>query len=98
MPVRTTTDWLAVLRDANVPAAALGTLSELLEGLPTADHPTVGRYRVTPPRGGERVSAMTVHRHAPRLGEHGPEILAELGIPEADVEAMVRTGVLGLPG
>ena len=97
MPTRTTADWLAVLRDANVPAAALGTIAALLDELPVAEHPVAGRYRVTPPLGGERVDVATIRRHAPLLGADGPEILAELGVGDAEVDAMLRAGVLGAP-
>ncbi|MCU0272157.1 MAG: CoA transferase [Acidimicrobiales bacterium] len=34
---------------------------------------------------------------APRLGEHGPEILAALGRTEADVAALVESGAVGAP-
>lgn len=97
MPVRTTADWLGVLREANVPAAALGTVAGLLDSLPIVEHPVAGRYRVTPPVGGERVSDATIRRHAPLLGEDGPAILAELGVDAAQVDALIRDGVLGLP-
>jgi crotonobetainyl-CoA:carnitine CoA-transferase CaiB-like acyl-CoA transferase len=31
----------------------------------------------------------------PRLGEHSAEVLAELGYSEADVQTLVRDGVVG---
>jgi crotonobetainyl-CoA:carnitine CoA-transferase CaiB-like acyl-CoA transferase len=35
-----------------------------------------------------------VRRPAPRLGEHSLEVLAELGFPQADLEAWQRDGVI----
>ena len=43
---------------------------------------------------GERLG---LRRDPPRLGQHGREVLLELGYTEADIAAMVQAGVLALP-
>ena len=37
------------------------------------------------------------HGHSPRVGEHGREVLGQLGYDEAEVDALVADGVLGDP-
>jgi crotonobetainyl-CoA:carnitine CoA-transferase CaiB-like acyl-CoA transferase len=34
-------------------------------------------------------------RHAPLLGEHNPELLAELGLSPSELEALEAAGVIG---
>ncbi|NND66945.1 MAG: CoA transferase, partial [Halioglobus sp.] len=36
-----------------------------------------------------------LHRHAPRLGEHSEEVLAELGLSEEDIARLVDEGIVG---
>ncbi|CAB4996198.1 unannotated protein [freshwater metagenome] len=59
-----------------------------------ADHPIVGEYRVLP--GGVRFDATpaSVRRHAPLVGQHGDEVLAEIGYTAAEVAALRAEGVL----
>ena len=60
------------------------------------DHPVIGRsrYSTLPMRfSGEEER---VHRrHAPLLGEHNAELLAELGLSEADIAALEADGIIG---
>jgi crotonobetainyl-CoA:carnitine CoA-transferase CaiB-like acyl-CoA transferase len=60
------------------------------------EHPVIGpsRYATLPmrfSRGPERVH----RRHAPLLGEHTAELLAELGLGAADIEALEADGIVG---
>src|ERR1035441_2045144 len=45
---RTTEEWLAFCKAADVPASAIPTLEELIDALPEDDHPVAGRYKVIP--------------------------------------------------
>ena len=91
---RTTAEWLAYCELHDIPAGPVRTLDELVEELPVADHPIVGEYRVLP--GGVRFDATpaSVRRHAPLVGQHGDEVLAEIGYTAAEVAALRAEGVL----
>lgn len=91
---RTTSEWLSLMRDAGIPASKVATVDELLDGLPLAEHPHGGAYRVVPPLVGRAARADDVRRPAPLHGEHGPDVLAELGLPPDEIEALVADGVL----
>jgi crotonobetainyl-CoA:carnitine CoA-transferase CaiB-like acyl-CoA transferase len=87
-------DWLDVLERTGVPGGPVLGIPEALAG-PAAhmvdeiEHPTAGAIRLvrSPMRlDGERPGA---HRPPPLLGEHGAEVLAELGYPPAEVDALL---------
>ncbi|MEO6652572.1 MAG: CoA transferase [Ilumatobacteraceae bacterium] len=96
---RTTDEWIEVLRTAGIPSAEVGTIADLLDGLPLADHPHAGQYRVTPPLTGAVADVAVVRRHAPLHGEHNREVLAEAGYSSDELDALERDGVVfdGLP-
>ena len=93
---RTTEEWMAALSDAGVPCGRINDLAAvfadphlgergLFVDLP---HPTLGSVRAigsplhlsdTPP---------VMRRAAPLLGEHTREVLAEAGIPAAEIDAL----------
>jgi len=60
-----------------------------------AEHPAMGR--MLRPRPPAHFSAAPAHvsRHAPSLGEHSDEILAELGLSEAERAELREQGVVG---
>jgi crotonobetainyl-CoA:carnitine CoA-transferase CaiB-like acyl-CoA transferase len=60
------------------------------------DHPVIGRSRYsTLPMQFSR-STDTVHtRHAPLLGEHNTELLAELGLTASEIDALEADGIIG---
>ncbi len=68
-------------------AAASGTVFEV-------EHPAAGRMRqlASPLRFAETPTRL--RRHAPRLGEHGDEVLGELGYAPEEVAELRREGLL----
>lgn len=75
---RSTGEWLRFCSKNHIPASRVVTLEELVEELPVEHHPVAGLYRhITP---GARLSRtpQTLRRHAPTVGEHTAEVLAEL--------------------
>jgi len=83
---KTTDEWLALLRPLSIPVVRLNRIGELMDdphlkavGLfERYRHPDAGDYwSVRPP---VRFSATpaNIRRHAPKLGEHTEEVLAEL--------------------
>ena len=60
------------------------------------DHPVLGsaRYSTLPMRFGRRRHELHT-RHAPLLGEHNSELLAELGLTGTEIDRLERDGVIG---
>jgi crotonobetainyl-CoA:carnitine CoA-transferase CaiB-like acyl-CoA transferase len=96
---KTTDEWLALLRPLSIPVARLNRIGELMDdphlkavGLfEQYEHPDAGAYwSVRPP---VRFSATpaNIRRHAPRLGEHTEEVLAELGLGPIQAEQGRKT-------
>ena len=92
---RTTEHWLSFCRANGIPASAVRSLRDLVDELPIAEHPRTGPYRLipTPARFGR--TPARVRRHAPTVGEHTDEILAEAGFEAQQIEALHRSGVTG---
>lgn len=99
---RPSEQWLAMFRDANVPAALMGTLDDLLTDpqLPvngmtvTADAATVGASRVI----NHPVNVAEAPRRAilaaPTLGQHSDEILQGLGYSASAIAELRDGGVI----
>jgi crotonobetainyl-CoA:carnitine CoA-transferase CaiB-like acyl-CoA transferase len=60
---------------------------------PVVDHPTEGPIRSIKVAATWSETPAEPVRLAPRLGEHGPEILHEAGFTADEIAAMVRDGV-----
>ena len=101
----TTAKWLALLQEAEIPAMPVRSLDDLRENpqlresgfLSVRTHPSEGEYLSLgiAPRFSATPCAVT--RDAPRLGEHGAEILRDAGYPDAELEVMRTTGALVEP-
>jgi formyl-CoA transferase len=99
---RTSTQWLAMFRDAFVPAALMGTLDDLLTDpqLPvngmtvTADAATVGASRVINHPVNVADAPRRAIRPAPTLGEHSDEILDALGYSASSIAQLRSAGVI----
>ena len=63
---------------------------------PVSEHPTEGRLRQPRPATRFAETPAGVHRHAPRLGEHTAEVLAELGYSEEAVRDLASKGAVVL--
>ncbi len=106
MSTRTTSAWLALLRQLDVPAMPVLAVDDLLAdphlaavGLFTErDHASAGRYvRVrnplvfTPGVADDRLEP-------PLLGEHTGDVLREIGYSDADIDRLVARGVAVVAG
>ncbi|MCX7932218.1 MAG: CoA transferase [Rhodovarius sp.] len=102
---RTTAEWLAICRRLDIPAMRLIPLEELPDqphlqavGLFRESlHPHAGPIREIRPPVRFSATPAALRRPAPRLGEHGPEILAEAGFAPAEIAALAAAGVLITP-
>lgn len=97
LATRTTGEWLEFCKGHGIPATSAATLDDLVAELPLAQHPTAGTYRVIPSP--ERFSATPtgVRLPAPMVGEHGRQLLTEIGYDTQRIDDLEANGVLG-PG
>ncbi len=87
-PERTTDEWLALMKEANVPAMRVNRIDELVNNeqlqasglVRTREHPTEGPYvEVAMPVRFSAAPRKEV-RHAAQIGEHSQEVARELGV------------------
>lgn len=100
-------EWLDLFQAADVPAMRINTLDTILDdpqlvatGFAREEtHPSEGRIlRLRGAARWEGEAEAPPPRPAPRLGEHGAELLREAGLDEEAIAALVRAGALHLPG
>ncbi len=97
MATRTTAAWMAFCRRAGVPATEVVALADLVDELPDAEHPVAGRYKQIPPPVRFDRAPQSVRRPAPLVGEHTDEVLLEVGVGPAQLEALHRSGAVPPP-
>ncbi len=98
MRERTTAEWLATLRELDIPAGRANTLNDLLddeylretEFFQHARHPLDGDVTVTAIPASFSASPPSVRRLWPALGEHTEEVLREAGCDDAQIREIVR--------
>jgi crotonobetainyl-CoA:carnitine CoA-transferase CaiB-like acyl-CoA transferase len=92
---RTTAEWLSFFRQNDIPAGEVGSLDDLVAGLPEVEHPHAGRHKLIPPAVRFAEAPQSVRRPAPLIGEHTDEVLAEVGYGPEEVASLRAAGVLG---
>jgi crotonobetainyl-CoA:carnitine CoA-transferase CaiB-like acyl-CoA transferase len=58
------------------------------------DHPTAGRVKVVGPAVAMSETPATIERHAPLVGEHSREVLAQYGFSTDEIDAMLKRGAV----
>ena len=95
--------WLETLRRHEVPCAPTLTRNEVIghpqiaatESLMEYDHPRAGRLRQTRPAARFEGTPAGPPRGAPALGADTDAVLAELGLPEAEIADLRADGAIG---
>jgi crotonobetainyl-CoA:carnitine CoA-transferase CaiB-like acyl-CoA transferase len=98
---RTTGEWILLLTRADVPVLPMHDLESMLQDehlvatgfFPVVEHPTEGPIRSMKVSPSWSDTPAIPSRLAPRLNEHGEEILREAGYSAEEFAALVRDGV-----
>ncbi|HTS54771.1 MAG TPA: CoA transferase [Burkholderiales bacterium] len=101
-PKRTTAQWVAFCDRVSIPCMPVLSLADLPDdphvkavGLfGTAEHPSEGRYRTVRNPVSFSAAPFRIRRHAPRLGEHTAEVLAEAGLSSQQIEEVRRSAAV----
>ena len=97
LATRTTAEWLAFCAEHGIPAAPAATLDEVVAGLPEAEHPQAGGYKVIPPPTRFSATPASVRGPAPLPGQHTRDVLAEAGLTDEEIDRLDAAGVLRPP-
>ena len=99
---RTRAEWLELLDAAGVPAGPFNLTQELYvdphvqanDLIPTFDHPTLGKIRTARSPIDMTESRTRATDPAPTLGSHTHALLAELGLSDAEIDALEDEGLI----
>jgi crotonobetainyl-CoA:carnitine CoA-transferase CaiB-like acyl-CoA transferase len=105
MKKRTTAEWIDALEAADIPVQRMNTLADIVADphlaatgyFRSVQHPTEGRIRSMAVPSEWSQSAPEYRRHAPRLGEHTREVLAEAGFSKERIERLIASGAAAVP-
>ena len=102
---RTVDDWVTRLSAEGVPCTSVNSIDKVVADPQVAardmivevDHPTIGRLRMAglPIKLSENPGS--VKTPPPLLGEHTRQVLAGLGLSQERIDALVQSGVIGVP-
>ena len=105
MTSRTTAEWISVFDKLEIPAGPVNSLEQVMQDphleaigfLRRMRHPTEGDLVVPDVPVRFAGSPASIDRLPPRLGEHGREILQEIGMRPDEIDRLVAGGGLVLP-
>ena len=97
LSTKTTQEWLDIFAETKVPVIVVNSLEDLfhdphLEAVDfwqSYEHPTEGQLKMPGFPSKFSKTPASIRKHAPKLGEHSKEILAEAGIDEETINKMV---------
>ena len=97
---RTTAEWIDLLTKADIPVMPMHDLESILQDehlaatdfFPVVDHPSEGKLRSMKASARWSETPVEPSRLAPRLNEHGHEVLKEAGFTDEEIATLVREG------
>jgi crotonobetainyl-CoA:carnitine CoA-transferase CaiB-like acyl-CoA transferase len=97
---RSTAEWVEAFERGDIPVQRMNSIDDILADphlnaigyFSVRDHPSEGRIRTLAVPSEWSESQPEYRRHAPRLGEHTREVLAELGYSEDKVKELLASG------
>ena len=100
MATRSTGDWLSAFDKSCVPLIVVNTLESLTTDphltatgfWQFVDHPTEGKLRMPSFPVNFGSTKASIHKHAPRLGEHTEEVLREAGLSAETIKELTTVG------
>ncbi len=105
MTTRSTAAWIEVLEGVDIPVMPMNTVESLMDDphlravgfLTEVEHPTEGTMlQIAVPSSWSK-TAPGVRRQSPRMGQHGREVLDELGYSAHEIEALAAAGTTHIP-
>ncbi len=102
---RTTSEWLAALEQADIPCAPMNSIDEVINDahlnvtgfIHEEQHPSEGTLRTTAAATQWSRTPAAPQCGAPRLGEHGAEVLRAAGYSDDEINALAAAGVTTRP-
>ncbi len=99
LATKTTQEWLDIFSETKVPVTIVNSLEDLfldphLQAVgfwQSFEHPTEGQLKMPGFASKFSKTPASIRKHAPKLGEHSKEILAEAGIDEKTIDKMVES-------
>mgnify|MGYP003850355065 CR=1 FL=1 len=101
---KTTGEWLGILERAGIPAAPVNRVGDALRDpqvlhrgmVIDMDHPIIGRFKSLGTPLKMSLTPGRISRPPPLLGEHGFEILREVGYSDGEIISMLERGVINM--
>jgi crotonobetainyl-CoA:carnitine CoA-transferase CaiB-like acyl-CoA transferase len=101
-PEKTTAEWVEICEEAQIPCMPVADIQSLMDDehlkavgmFERHAHPSEGDTVLVRPPVTYSESPSAIRRHAPRFGEHGPEVARELGYDDAAIAALLASGAL----
>lgn len=101
-PEKTTAEWVELCEQSEIPSMPVVDIEDLMEDehlkavgmFEKHRHPSEGDTVLVRPPVKFSKSPASIRSHAPSFGEHGAEVLRELGYDEAAIAAMQTSGAL----
>jgi crotonobetainyl-CoA:carnitine CoA-transferase CaiB-like acyl-CoA transferase len=101
-PGKTTAEWLTICEEAEIPSMPIVDIAELMDDphlkavgmFERHPHPTEGETVLVRPPVKYAKTPGGITSHAPRFGEHGGEVLRELGYDDGAIAELTKGGAL----